>query len=427
MITSNHWKKHLAAALTGGFLMLNTAAVFAAPVELSLHESIVMALQNNPAIKIADADKEKAEWGIREAKGGKMPTLSLNHSDSWSDANDRFNSNATLRLPLYTGGRAEAAIKQAQINFKVNNLGVDKSKQQVQLDATTGYFTILQTINSLKVSQESVDQMLAHLKNVQAQYSVGTVAKSDVLRSEVELANNQQNLIKAQNNYDLAVSRLNNIIGLPLDTEVKLKDELKHNRYELSLDDAIQYAMIHRPEAIQADYAIDAAKQGVKAAESGKLPTVDASATTGWSDTKFPGMENNSNSIGISASWNVFDSGVTHARIKQADSAVAKAAIQAQQTKDTVQLEVRQAYLNMNEADKRISATYVAVEKAEEDFKIGGVRYGAGVGTNLDVIDTQVALTQAKNNYIQAMYDYNTSKANLDKAMGMAVLGENRK
>ena len=269
--------------------------------------------------------------------------------------------------------------------------------------------------------------MLAHLKNVQAQYSVGTVAKSDVLRSEVELANNQQSLIKAQNNYDLAVSRLNNIIGLPLDTEVKLKDELKHNRYELSLADAIQYAMIHRPEAIQADYAIDAAKQGVKAAESGKLPTVDASATTGWSDTKFPGMENNSNSIGISASWNVFDSGVTHARIKQADSAVAKAAIQAQQTKDTVQLEVRQAYLNMNEADKRISATYVAVEKAEEDFKIGGVRYGAGVGTNLDVIDTQVALTQAKNNYIQAMYDYNTSKANLDKAMGMTVLGENRK
>ena len=328
---------------------------------------------------------------------------------------------------MYTGGRVEAAIKQAQINFKVNDLGVDKSKQQVQLDATTGYFTILQTINSLKVSQESVDQMLAHLKNVQAQYSVGTVAKSDVLRSEVELANNQQSLIKAQNNYDLAVSRLNNIIGLPLDTEVKLKDELKHNRYELSLDDAIQYAMIHRPEAIQAHYAIDAAKQGVKAAESGKLPTVDASATTGWSDTKFPGVENNSNSIGISASWNVFDSGVTHARIKQADSAVVKAAIQAQQTKDTVQLEVRQAYLNMNEADKRISATYVAVEKAEEDFKIGGVRYGAGVGTNLDVIDTQVALTQAKNNYIQAMYDYNTSKANLDKAMGMTVLGENRK
>ncbi|MBC8014986.1 MAG: TolC family protein, partial [Sporomusaceae bacterium] len=83
MIVPNHWKKRLAAALTGGFLMLNTAAVLAAPVELSLDESIVMALQNNPAIKIADADREKSEWAISEARGGKMPTLSLSHSDSW--------------------------------------------------------------------------------------------------------------------------------------------------------------------------------------------------------------------------------------------------------------------------------------------------------------------------------------------------------
>ena len=75
----------------------------------------------------------------------------------------------------------------------------------------------------------------------------------------------------------------------------------------------------------------------------------------------------------------------------------------------------------MNEADKRIETTQVAVEKAEEDYKIAGVRYSAGVGTNLDVIDAQVALTDAKNNYIQAMYDYNTSKADLDKAMGIAV------
>lgn len=434
MITQTHWKKRIAAALTGGLLVLNTAAVLAAPVELSLDESIVMALQKNPAIKIADADREKAEWLISEAKGGKMPTLSLAHSDSWGKseidnvmtANNQFRNSITLKLPLYTGGRVEASIKQAKINLKVTDLGVDKSKQQVQLDATTGYFTILQTMNSVKVTQESVDQMIAHLKNVQAQYSVGTVAKSDVLRSEVELANNQQNLIKAQNSYELAVSNLNNIVGLPLDTEIKVKDELKHEKYQLSLEDSIQYAMLHRPEAIQADYAIDAARQGVKAAESGRLPTIDASAATGWSDTKFPGTENNNRSIGLSATWNAFDSGVTHAKIKQADSAVTKAAEQAKQTKDAVQLEVRQAYLNMNEADKRIATTQVAVEKAEEDFKIAGVRYGAGVGTNIDVIDAQVALTQAKNNYIQAMYDYNTSKAKLDKAMGMPVLGESK-
>jgi len=429
MIKKAHWKKRLAAVLSGGILVLNTAAVLAAPVELSLEDSIMMALQNNPAIKMAAADREKAEWGIQEAKGAKMPSVSLTHTDARSKSviantssiNDRFSNNIALNLPLYTGGKVEAGIEQAKINFKVNDLDLDRTKQQIKLDATTGYFNILQAINVLKVSQESVDMMMAHLSNVQAQYGVGVVAKSDVLRSEVELADYQQKQIIAENGYELAVSNLNNVIGLPLDTVVKIKDELKHAKYESSLAESIQYAMTHRPEAIQADYAIDAAKEGVKAARSGRLPSVMASAGTGWYDKTFPGSDNNSWSVGLTASWNAFDSGVTTAKVKQADTAVTKAAEQSKQVKDGIQLEVRQAYLNMNEAEKRIDTTQVAVAKAEEDFKISGVRYSAGVGTNIDVIDAQVALTQAKNNYIQAMYDYNTNKANLDKAMGIAV------
>ena len=426
MAKQTHWKKRLAAVLTSGFLVLHTAAAMAAPVELSLDESIIMALQNNPSIKIADADLESAKWGINAAKGAKMPSISLTHSDTRKKSTSSIITNAfsneiTMSLPLYTGGKLEAGVETAKLTYKVNDLAVEESKQQVKLDATTGYYTILQTMNALKVSQDSVAMMDAHLKNVQAQYGVGIVAKSDVLRSEVELADYQQKMIIAQNNYDLAISKFNNVVGLPLETEVKVKDVLQHVKYELSLADCITYAEAHRPENIQADYAVAIAKQAVKSAKSDKLPTVKASASTGWSDKDFPGTEDNNWAVGLTASWNAFDSGVTSAKIKQSNSAVAKALQQAKQTKDSVQLEVRQAYLNMNEADKRIETTQVAVEKAEEDYKIAGVRYSAGVGTNLDVIDAQVALTDAKNNYIQAMYDYNTSKADLDKAMGIAV------
>lgn len=427
MKKETHWKKRLTMALTSGFLVLNTAIALAAPVELSLDESIAMALQNNPAIKMADADRESAHWAVKEAKGAKMPTIGLTHTDTRSKstptaiAGNSFSNSLALTLPLYTGGKAEAGIEKAQLNLKVNDLAVDKSKQQIKLNATNGYYTILQTINALKVSQESVDMMDAHLKNVQAQYAVGVVAKSDVLRSEVELANYQQKLIVAQNNFDIAISNFNNIVGLPLETEVKVKDELQHGKYQLTLDESIAYAMVHRPENIQADYAVAIAKENVKVAKSGHLPTLSASAAKGWKDTTFPGTEENNWSVGLTASWNVFDSGVTNSKIKQSDAAVIKALEQSKQTKDSVQLEVRQAYLNMNEAEKRIETTQVAVAKAEEDFKISGVRYSAGVGTNIDVIDAQVALTQAKNNYIQAMYDYNTSKANLEKAMGIPV------
>ncbi|GMB01318.1 TolC family protein [Pelosinus sp. IPA-1] len=426
MIKHAHWKKRLAVALTGGLLMLNTVVALAAPVELTLEDSIAMALNSNPAIKMTDADRKSAELQIKVAKSGNLPALAIVHNDTLAhsgvDKVTDFNTSVSLGINLYTGGKTESDVSAAKLKLKVADSAVEQSKQKIKLDATNGYFTILQTKNALKVSQEAVDQMEAHLKNVQAQYAVGTVAKSDVLRSEVELANNQQALIKAKNAYDLAISNLNNIIGLPLDTEVTVKDELKHERYTMALADSIQYALAHRPEAIQADYNIDVQKEAVKGAESGKLPTVSANATTGWQDKDFPGADNNSWSIGLKATWTPFDSGVTNAKIKQSDSAVVKATEQARQTKDSVQLDVRQAYLNMSEAEKRIDTNQVAVEKGEEDFKIAQVRYSAGVGTNIDVIDAQVALTQAKNNYIQAMYDFNTSKANLIKAMGVPVV-----
>ena len=426
MIKQAHWKKRLAAALTGGFLVLNTISVFAAPMELSLEDSIATALQNNPAIKIADASRQSAELDINIAKGGNLPKLSLTHSDTRSNSittgtTNTFANSVGLNMNLYSGGKVEGNIEKAKLGLKVADLDVEKSKQQIKLDATKGYFTILQTRNTVKVDQESVDQMEAHLKNVEAQYNVGTVAKSDVLRSQVELANNQQVLTKAQNAYEIAISNLNNIMGLPLDTQIQIKDELVHQPYARSLEESINYAMSNRPEAIQADYSIDAAKQSVKIAKSGRLPAVAANAGKNWKDDSFPGTDNNGWSVGLTATWTPFDSGVTNAQIKQSNSAVEKSLQTAKQTKDSIQLEVRQAYLNMVEAEKRISTSKVTVAQAEEDFKISQVRYSAGVGTNTDVIDAQVSLTQAKNNYIQAMYDFNTSKANLTKAMGVPV------
>lgn len=431
MSPKNHWRKRLSAILVGSFLVFNTAAVLAAPVELSLDDSIAMALKNNPSIKMADADREKAGWTVDEAKAGKAPALSYNfagnHSKAQSAATgtfnvgDKFSNSFSLSMPLYTGGKVEGTIDKANLGVKSADLTLDKTKQQIKLDATTGYFGILQSKNLVKVAQDSVDSLSEHLKNVQAQYQVGTVAKSDVLRSEVELANAQQSLIKAQNTYDLAVSSFNNVVGLPLGSEITVKDELKYQQYPLSLDDSIKFAMDNRPDVAIANLGIDSAKKDIQIAKAGNLPTIGASAATGWSDDKFPGTDNNNWSVGVSASWSVFDSGLTKSRIKQADASLDKANQLAKQTGDSVQLDVRNAYLSMKEAEKRIDTSKVAVDKAEEDFKIAQVRYGAGVGTNLDVIDAQLALTQAKTNYIQALYDFNTSKAKLEKAMGVAV------
>lgn len=426
------WKKRLATAAAGGYLLLSAAAALAAPVELSLDESIALALKNNPTVKMAEADREKAAWAVREFQAGQGPTLSYTHTDSRTSpapsattpnpvVRDNFDNKLRLSLPLYTGGRVEGLVGQARADLQVADLGLVKTRQQLKLDATTAYFNVLQTRNLLQVSQESVDNLTAHLKNVQAQYEVGTVAKSDVLRSEVELANAQQNLIKAQNNYDLAVASLNNVIGLPLDGAIKLKEELKYDKLALALDEGVKYALRNRPEVIQGEAGVTRAREGVKVARSGWLPSLTVGGTKDWNDTEFPGSKNHNWSVDLTASLTVFDTHLTKSKVKESEAGLTKAAEQARQTRDGVALEVRQAYLSMKEAEKRIDTSQVAVAKAEEDFKIAQVRYNAGVGTNLDVIDAQLALAQAKTNYIQALYDYNTSKAKLDKAMGVAV------
>ena len=94
---------------------------------------------------------------------------------------------------------------------------------------------------------------------------------------------------------------------------------------------------------------------------------------------------------------------------------------QAKQTKDDIELEVRQDYLSLRNAEKRIATTQVTVDQALENYHIAQVRYASGVGTNLDVMDAESALTLAKTNNVQALYDYNTSKAQLDKAMGIGI------
>jgi len=433
MIRQTHWKKRLVTALTGGFLMLNTVVGLAAPVEMTLEESIAMALKNNSAIKLANMARDSAEQAIDIAKGAKGASVTLTHSDkrikAYNSSNIAYNTNnfannITVGMNLYTGGQTESAIESAKLSLKVSDLSVEESKQQIKLNATTTYFNVLQTQNAVRVDQETVDQMTAHLANVQAQYAVGTVAKTDVLASQVALANDQQVLTKARNAYDVAVASFNNVVGLPLSTDVILKDNLKHEKYTMSFADSIKYAMEHRPDAIQAKYNIDIAKETVKGAQGAKLPTVAAAASTGWSDTNFPGTDNNTWSIGLTATWTPFDAGVNNAKIKKADSAVRTATETAKQTKDTIELAVRTAYLTMTEAEKRIDTSLVTVEQGQENLKIAQVRYSAGVGTNTDVIDAQVALTTAKMNYIQALYDYNTGKANLEKAMGIAVSGK---
>lgn len=423
----------LSAALT---MALGQSAFAGETVALNLDDAMLRAFQTNPTVSIAQYELDSARASYNAARQSRGISISANHTTQrggYDDAqqaapgiwtkgigNNHANS-LSASLPIFTGGKLSGTIKQAKANYQYNEVGVQRTYNEMRSTVTDGYFNMLQADNIQKLSAESVTRLEDHLKNVQAQYNVGVVAKVDVLRSQVELANAKQTLIQAENAYQVAEANMNKIVGLPMDTNLKLDNLLVYNAYDKNMDDCLAYAAEHRPELMQAQYNVDAAKGALMVARSGHMPQVAASASQSWSDTNWPGDEKGNWGVGVNVSMNVFDTGVTLSKIHGAEADLKKAEETYRDTVNAVNLDVRSNYLGLREAEKRISTTKLAVEQADEDYRIAQLRYMSGVGTNTDVLDAQVALTQAKTNYTQALYDYNTSKTALETSIGVPM------
>lgn len=439
--------------LSAALAMLMSQSAFAGEVvELNLEDAMQRAFNTNPAITIAGYERDSARASYNAARNSRWITISGNHTTRRSGYDDdqlsainkvignqivvdgfqnvgkkihnAHTNSLTATLPIYNGGKISGAIKQAKAGYLISEQGLQKAYNDMRSTVTNGYFDMLQADNMQKLGRESVDRLADHLKNVEAQYEVGVVAKVDVLRSQVELANAKQSLIKAENAYQIAEANLNKIVGLPMDTQLKLDNILVYTPYDNDMQYCLDYAAKHRPELEQAKQQVEAAKGALRVAISGHMPQVNASATQNWGNSNgnnWPGDENGNWYVGVSVGLNIFDSGVTTSKIHGAEADLAKAHESYRDTVDLVNLDVRSNYLNLREAEKRIDTTKLAVSQAEEDYRIAQLRYMNGVGTNTDVLDAQVALTDAKTNYLQAMYDYNTCKTNLEAAIGVPM------
>ncbi|WP_304265723.1 TolC family protein [Phascolarctobacterium succinatutens] len=430
----------LSAALT---MALGQSAFAGETVALNLDDAMLRAFQTNPTVSIAQYELDSARASYNAARQSRGISITASHTtqrggyddnivkktdatgawtgEYWKGIGNSHSNGLTASLPIFTGGKLKGTIKQAKANYQYNQVGVQRTYNEMRSTVTDGYFTMLQADNMQKLSAESVARLEDHLKNVQAQYDVGVVAKVDVLRSQVELANAKQTLIQAENSYQVAEANMNKIVGLPMDTNLKLDNLLVYNAYDKNMDDCLAYAAEHRPELMQAQYNVDAAKGALMVARSGHMPQVAASASQSWSDTNWPGDEKGNWGVGVNVSMNVFDTGVTLSKIHGAEADLKKAEETYRNTVDSVNLDVRSNYLGLREAEKRISTTKLAVEQADEDYRIAQLRYMSGVGTNTDVLDAQVALTQAKTNYTKALYDYNTSKTALETSIGVPM------
>ena len=238
-----------------------------------------------------------------------------------------------------------------------------------------------------------------------------------MLRSSVELSNARQTLIKAQNSYEVKLANLRNYLNMDRDEPLTLFE-----RFDTPMSDAIAYAYGNRKD-LQADaYVVEQRELDIKAAKAGFLPTVSLSVGAGQ-ENAFGSSSSSSNNVsaGLGVSWNIFDSGVTKAKVDEAKIARDVARLNLQKDQETADLTLRTAYYNMREAERRLDSTGDAVGQAEEDYYIAKEKYRAGEGLMLDIIDAQLALSTAQLNHISAQYDYARYKAEVENAMGISL------
>lgn len=412
-------------------------------VDLNLPKTVQMALDYNRDIKNSQYALKKAEYAINQAQAGKKPTVDYNFGAQRSRATDAatysraaslmgsansisnaFSNGISVNIPLYTGGLVEGQIDVAKLGKTNAQEEILRVEQATKYSAIEGYYGLLAYQELQGVYHEAVDNLQGHLDNVQAQYNVGTKAKVDVLSSDVSLANAKTTAITADNNVAIAESNLNNILGLPLETKLNLADhQLPFDTYNISLQEAMDYAMKYRPEVLQVAIAVQEAERSIDIADAGNKPTVAITGGNDWADNTFPGIDANKRSWKVAAgvTYNFYDGGATKAKVNQAKQDLLVARETEQKTRESVQLQVKQAYLNIRSAAQKVEETQTVVDQARENYRIQNIRYQAGVGINLDVLDAQLSLNQAQVNHIQALYDYNVGIAKLEQVMGVDV------
>lgn len=416
----------------GTFTALLLTMPGAQAADLSLQDAINMALSQNTSLKITQKGEDTAKYALDEAKGNNGFSVTATDSLSTSKSKDtqRRDSNSigvTGKLPLYSGGRNQANIKKAELGMEAADLTTQRAQENLKLSVIEAYYDALEARKTVAVRQETVDKYQEHFTNVSQLYAAGSKARIDVIRSQVELSDARQNLIKAENSYEVSLASLRNYININRSEPLNLTTDFSYVGFDKELGGCIDYAYNNRKDLLIDKNKLAQQEQTVKAAKAGYLPSLNLSLGVNQSNQFNPSSTNDYGaSATLGLSWNIFDSGVTNAQVKAAQTALDVAKLTLLKDQETVDYNLRQAYYNMREAEKRLNSTQDAVHQAEEDAFIAREKYRAGEGLMLDIIDAQEALSKARLNYISAQYDYARYKAAVENAMGMELTAEEK-
>ncbi len=412
-------------------------------ITLTLDECIRLALRQNPFYLAEKAKEEEAGYRVKEAVSSFFPSLNAQGTDVLDkkvftlefpslipgeppqrikiDFTRNYQLSLALSVPLFTGGRLISGFKQANLNLAATQETIRQSRQETVFNVKKAFYGYLLAREFVAVSEEAVTLADKHFKKVKNLYDVGMASKFDLLRSEVQVANLKPQSIRAKNGLSIAELGLKTLLGLDLNQPVEIKGALSYQEFEAMLDADVAQALASRPELIQLKYQKQMAAEMLKMARAAYVPTLAVGgAFNYWADA-FNFRKNNWESfysISLVLSIPIFNGFSNSAKVGETKAIMKQLDYSQKGLMEMVKFEVQLAILNLQQAKESLLSQEKNVEQAQEAVRIAELNYAEGLATNLDVSSVQVALTQAKTNYSQALYDYATALAQLEKAIG---------
>ena len=422
---------------------------------LSLVDALNLTLKQNSTIIKAQADLESQRGLVIQTRAVALPRIAATANATRSDpflieqfpfvsissnpatgrfqtnkvvsARDNWSSAITLTQTIYQGGRTLSALRAARLVKDQAVLNYRSVVADTLLATRIAYYDVLVAEQQIIVNEASTNLLSKQFEDQQRRYDAGTVPRFNVLQAEVALDNAIPPVISAHSAYRINKNNLCVVLGYNLprsvweDIPLHLTDKLNSDPYDIELPGAIAEALERRTElqALKKTEALQ--RENIINAKAGYKPTISAFASWDWRSPEFsPDTQNQWNGwqIGGQFSWDIFDGMLTRGKVIQAKAELAHAQADVEDRARLIELEVRTDYSVFINAREVLQSQEKVQEEAEEALRLAKARTDAGTGTQLDVLNAQTALTQARTTQVAALHDYDIARERLRRAIG---------
>jgi len=400
---------------------------------LTVEDAVAYALAHNPTLVRAEQDVQIAQTQVRVARAGAYPdvNVSINTTETPNPLSTTFGGQTiqlgsqlsssgqlTVSQPVWPQTRWQAPVASAQANVGITQETLVRTRQQVMYQTRQAFYQVLSSGELVQVAQQAVDVAQQQLKLAQNTVNAGLAAPLDIYQAKAVLANNQLTLVQAKNTNDVAKAVLAEQLGLPAGTPVALNAPKDMPTAPPDVDALVADALKNRPELSLYNFRRKQIRAQMDIIRLQQLPILTAQAGYAQPLTGASMFSSSGLTFGAVIAWNLFDGGGTKAQLQAAHIQLAEVDTSARQTELQVTLEVRQAWLSLQNAQQQLKSAEEQRAAAAEALRIAQVRYENGEGIVLEVQQAQLNLTQALTALAQARFQAQSASAQLAFALG---------